>query len=99
MTPRLARVSSIAAPIGGLDGEPEQAADRSYHSDISLAPMLLGNQEDIEIRANRAAHVGREEIDRIERERIEALVFGFRFHRRSHSVPIARVMIGAPPPK
>jgi len=39
--------------------------------------MLLGNQEDIEIRANRAAYVGREEIDRIERERIEALVFGF----------------------
>jgi hypothetical protein len=50
----------------GLDGEPEQAADRGYHSDIGLTPMLLGNQEDVEIRADRAAHVGREKIDGVE---------------------------------
>jgi hypothetical protein len=60
--------------------------------------MLLGDQEDIEIRPHRAAHVGREEIDRVERERGETLAFGFRFYRHSHSVPIARVIMvrGAP---
>ena len=60
--------------------------------------MLLGDQEDIEIRPDRAADVGREEIHRIKREWGEPLVFGFRFYRHSHSVPIARVMMvsGAP---
>ena len=33
--------------------------------------MLLGDQEDIEIRSDRSAHVGGEEIDRVERERVE----------------------------
>ena len=60
--------------------------------------MLPGDQENIEIRPDRAADVGREEIDRIERERGEALALDFRFYSHSHSVPIARVMMvsGAP---
>jgi hypothetical protein len=34
--------------------------------------MLLGDQEEIEKRSNRAAHVSREEIDRVEPEWVEA---------------------------
>ena len=81
-----------------LDGEPEQAADGRHQSDFGLAPMLLGDQEDIEIRPERTAHVGEQEIDGVERERVETLALGFRRHSHSHSVPIARVMMvsGAP---
>jgi hypothetical protein len=46
IAPRLARVSSIAAPIG-LYSETLQAADRGHHSDLGLAPMLLGDQEHV----------------------------------------------------
>jgi hypothetical protein len=38
--------------------------------------MLLGDQEDIEKRPDRASHIGREEIDRVERERIETPALG-----------------------
>jgi hypothetical protein len=38
--------------------------------------MLLGDQEDIEKRSDRAAHVGREEIDRVKREWVETLALG-----------------------
>ncbi len=55
-----------------LDGEPEQAADRGHQSDFGLAPMLLGDQEHVEIRPERAAHVGQQEVDGVERERVEA---------------------------
>jgi hypothetical protein len=81
-----------------LDRDANQTANRGHKSDFGLTPMLLGDQEDIEIRPHRAAHVGHEEIDRVERERGETLAFGFRFHRHSHSVPIARVIMvrGAP---
>ena len=36
--------------------------------------MLLGDEEHIEIRADSAPHVGREEIDRVKRSRAEAAV-------------------------
>ena len=55
-----------------LDGEPEQAADRRHQADFGLAPMLLGDQEHVEIRPERAAHVGEQEIDGVERERVKA---------------------------
>ena len=58
MTPRLARVSSIAAPIGVWTAMPSRPLNRGHKSDFGLAPMLLGDQEDIEIRPHRAAHVG-----------------------------------------
>jgi hypothetical protein len=54
-----------------LDYEPEQTADCSHHSNLGLAPMLLGNQEHIEIRPHRAADIGEQEVDGIERKRIE----------------------------
>ena len=38
--------------------------------------MLLGDQEDIEIRPQRAAHVGEQEVDGVERARIEMLALG-----------------------
>jgi hypothetical protein len=38
-----------------LDGKSEQAADRDDYSDFGLAPMLLGDQEHVEIRPQRAA--------------------------------------------
>jgi hypothetical protein len=38
--------------------------------------MLLGNQEHIEIRPHRAADIGEQEVDGIERKRIERLSLG-----------------------
>jgi hypothetical protein len=61
---------------GGLDSETEQATDRGHHSDFGLAPMLLGNQEHVEIRPQRAAHVGQQEVDGVERERAEPIALG-----------------------
>ena len=58
----------------GLDREPEQAADRRHQADLGLAPMLLGDEEDIEVGADRAPHVGREEIHRVERRGAKAAV-------------------------
>ena len=54
-----------------LDREPEQAADRRHQADLGLAPMLLGDQEHVEIRPERAADVGEQEVDGVERERVE----------------------------
>jgi hypothetical protein len=49
-----------------LDGEPEQATDGRHHADLGLGPMLLGDQEHVEIRPQRAAHVGQQEVDGVE---------------------------------
>ncbi len=59
--------------------------------------MLLSDEEYIEIRPEGAAHVGEEEVDRIQRQRVETLALG-RCHSDSHSVPITRVRMvsGAP---
>jgi hypothetical protein len=80
-----------------LDGKPEQTTDRGDQSDFGLAPMLLGDQEHVEIRPQRAADIGEQEVAGVKRERVETLTNG-RCHSHSHSVPIARVMMvsGAP---
>jgi len=41
-----------------LDRDAKQAAEGRYKSDFGLTPMLPGDQEDIEIRPDRAAYVG-----------------------------------------
>ena len=94
ITPRLPRVASIAAPIGVCTPIAEQAADRGHQSDLGLAPVLLGDQEHVEIWPQRAAHVGKQEVEGVERERIEAPA-RVGFHSHSQSVPSARVMPGA----
>jgi hypothetical protein len=38
--------------------------------------MLLGDQEHVEIRPQRATHVGQQEVDGVERERVETLALG-----------------------
>jgi hypothetical protein len=38
--------------------------------------MLLDDQEHVEIRPQRAAHVGQQEVDGVERERVEPLALG-----------------------
>jgi hypothetical protein len=38
--------------------------------------MLLGDQEHIEIRPEGAAHVGEQEVDSVERQRVETLALG-----------------------
>ncbi len=55
----------------GLNGEPQQAARGRDQPDRLLAPMLLGDQKDVQIGAERAAHVGKQEIQRVERDRVE----------------------------
>ena len=55
-----------------LDRKAEQAADGGHQADLGLAPMLLGDQEDVQIGAERAAHIGEQEIDGVERARPEA---------------------------
>jgi len=34
--------------------------------------MLLGDQKYVQVRAERAAHIGQEKIQRVERDRVEA---------------------------
>ena len=60
--------------------------------------MLLGDQEDIQVRSEPPAHIGEQEVDGVERERPKAGGFRFRRHNHIQSVPTTRVMIvnGAP---
>jgi hypothetical protein len=60
----------------GLHGEPEQPAGRGHQADCGLAPMLLGHQKHVEVGPERPAHVGEQEIDCVERVRIEAVALG-----------------------
>ncbi len=68
---RLRRVASIAAPIGVCTAEAQQAADGRDPADGGLAPVLLRHQEHVEVRPERAAHVGQQEVQRVKRDRIE----------------------------
>jgi hypothetical protein len=61
-----------------LDCEPQQPADRRHHADFGLAPLLLSDQEYVEVRSEPAADIGEQEIDGIERERAERLTGIFR---------------------
>jgi hypothetical protein len=47
--------AAAAALIEAKNLNPEQAADRCHYADFVLAPMLLGDQEHVEIRPQRAA--------------------------------------------
>jgi hypothetical protein len=60
----------------GLNGNPAEAADHGYEPNMGLAPLLLGDEEDIEIRPDRAADVGREEIQCIEGKGVKAVCAG-----------------------
>ena len=69
MTPRLAGVRSIAAPIGRLQRNAEQAAHRRHEADFGLAPMAIRHQIDVDEGPKRVAGVRRKEIERVERIR------------------------------
>ena len=43
-----------------LHRKAEQAAEGRHQPDLGLAPMLLGDQEHVEVRPERAAHVGQQ---------------------------------------
>ena len=64
-------------------------ADHGYKTGFRLAPMLLRNEKDIEIRPERAAHISQKEIDGIERERMKAFRLGY---SDSHKIPMVSVM-------
>src|SRR5271163_849286 len=80
-------------PTGGADARrsasepraPDQAAYGGHKADCGLAPMLLGNQKHVEIRPKRAPNVGKQKINGVERERVEAPFLG----SINQSVPIA----------
>ena len=57
--------------------------------------MLLRNEENIEIRPERAAHIRQKEIDGIERERMKAFRLGY---SDSHKIPRVIVMSVRSPP-
>ncbi len=54
-----------------LHRQTQQPANRSHQPDCFLAPMLLGDQKDVQIRPKRAAHIGEQKIERVERIRFE----------------------------
>ena len=89
----------------GVHGQTDPAAHHRNQSDTGLAPMLLGDEEDVEVRPQRAAHIGKQEVQRIERVGIEpcrrlcpARGCGSIDYSHSHNVPIIRVIrvSGAP---
>ena len=55
--------------MDSLYGKPEEPADRCHHPDLGLTPVLLGHQEDVEVGAQGAANVRKQEVQRVERER------------------------------
>ena len=66
-----------------LDEKPEQAAHCRHQANFRLAPMLLRNEEDVEIGADGAANVGGEEIQCVEGEGVEAVRAGASVRRAS----------------
>ena len=59
--------------------------------------MLLGDQEDVEIRPERAPNVGKQEIDGVERKGVEAPFLGYcRSHNQSVPIASVRMVSGAP---
>jgi hypothetical protein len=81
-----------------LHREAEQTADGRHQADFRLAPMLLGDQEDVQVRAERPADIGEQEICGVERARPEATTLRDRGHSHILNVPITSVMrvSGAP---
>jgi hypothetical protein len=60
-------------PLGHFHPTP---ADRRHQSDLRQAPMLPGDQEHIEIRPEGAAHVSEQEVDGVQRQRVETPALG-----------------------
>ena len=91
-----------ALPLRGVDrgadrrlhGETEPSAQRRDEAHLGLAPMLLRDEEDVQIGPERPAHIGEQEIDGVER----ATTFCDRRHSHIHNVPSTSVMAvsGAP---
>jgi hypothetical protein len=81
-----------------LDRKAEKTANGCYQADLGLAPMLLGNQENVQVRPKRATHIGEQEVDGVERTRVETGALRLLCHRDSHRVPMASVISvsGAP---
>jgi hypothetical protein len=48
-----------------LDREAKQTADGRHQADFRLAPVLLGDQEDVQVRPERPPDIGKQEIDGI----------------------------------
>ena len=80
-----------------LHRDSEQTADSCHQTGRGLAPVLLGDQKDIQIRPRRPADIGEQEVDGIERQRVETTILAHPHHSHSNSVPIVSVMtvIGA----
>jgi hypothetical protein len=55
-----------------LEREAEQAADCRHQADLRLAPMLLGDHEDVEVRPERPVDVGEQKIEGVEGDGTEA---------------------------
>ena len=49
-----------------LERKTEQAADCRHQADLRLAPMLIRDQEDVEVRPERPSDVGEQKIERVE---------------------------------
>ena len=76
MRPRLARVASIAAPIGVWAASPSRPLTVVTSPTLGLTPVLLGDEKHVEVGTERTADVGEQEIDGVERERVEAVALG-----------------------
>ncbi len=76
-----------------LDGEAEQTADGRHQADLGLAPVQLSDEEHVQIGPERAADIGEQEIDGVERARPEA-----RRYDHTQSMPVTSVIMvsGAP---
>jgi hypothetical protein len=82
----------------GLHRKTEPATDCRNNPDLGHAPMLLGHQKDVEIRAERATYISQQKIQRVERGWIKPLATDpdpacWRGADQSHnqSVPISNV--------
>ena len=98
IAPLLAWVSSIAAPIGVCTDRPSRPPTVVTKPDLGLAPVLLGDQEHVQVGPERPPHIGEQEIDGVERARMKARLLRGRRHSHIQSVPITSVMMvsGAP---
>ena len=65
-------VRGVDGTTGGcLRDQAQQAADGRHPAYLGLAPVLLGDEKDIEVGTERAAHIRKQEVQRIERPRPE----------------------------
>ncbi len=75
----------------GSDHQPEQPAEGGHQPDFGLAPVLLRDQKDVEVGAERAPDIGQQEIDGVERARPEACCPGL-CHCNIPMIPITSVI-------